>query len=43
MCLRARLAAGLQAIRNFFFDEGRILQVASAFEQASGFRNQLAG
>jgi aspartyl-tRNA(Asn)/glutamyl-tRNA(Gln) amidotransferase subunit A len=36
------LPVGLQIIGNFF-DEGRILQVASAYEQAAGFRNQLAG
>jgi Asp-tRNA(Asn)/Glu-tRNA(Gln) amidotransferase A subunit family amidase len=33
---------GLQIIGNFF-DEGRILQVAHAYEQAAGFRNLLAG
>ncbi len=36
------LPVGLQIIGNFF-DEGRILQVASAYERAAGFRNQLAG
>lgn len=36
------LPVGLQVIGNFF-DEGRILQVASAYEQAAGFRNLLAG
>ncbi|MES4791834.1 MAG: Asp-tRNA(Asn)/Glu-tRNA(Gln) amidotransferase GatCAB subunit A [Chloroflexota bacterium] len=35
------LPVGMQIIGNFF-DEGRILQVAHAFEQASGFRNLLA-
>jgi len=42
ICLRARLPVGLQIIGNFF-DEGRILQVAHAYEAASGFRNLLAG
>ncbi len=36
------LPVGLQIIGNFF-DEGRILQVASAYEQAAGFRNLVAG
>ena len=36
------LRVGLQIIGKFF-DEGRILQVASAFEAASGQRNLLAG
>ncbi|GIW13887.1 MAG: glutamyl-tRNA(Gln) amidotransferase subunit A [Tepidiforma sp.] len=35
------LPVGMQIIGNFF-DEGRILQVAHAYEQASGFRNLLA-
>jgi aspartyl-tRNA(Asn)/glutamyl-tRNA(Gln) amidotransferase subunit A len=35
------LPVGMQIIGNFF-DEGRILQVAHAFEQASGYRNLLA-
>ncbi|MCX7618249.1 Asp-tRNA(Asn)/Glu-tRNA(Gln) amidotransferase subunit GatA [Tepidiforma sp.] len=35
------LPVGMQIIGNFF-DEGRILQVAHAYEQASGFKNQLA-
>jgi aspartyl-tRNA(Asn)/glutamyl-tRNA(Gln) amidotransferase subunit A len=35
------LPVGLQIIGNFF-DEGRILQVAHAYEQAAGFRNLLA-
>jgi aspartyl-tRNA(Asn)/glutamyl-tRNA(Gln) amidotransferase subunit A len=35
------LPVGLQIIGNFF-DEGRVLQVASAYEAASGFRNLLA-
>ena len=35
------LPVGLQIIGNFF-DEGRILQVASAYERAAGFRNLLA-
>lgn len=36
------LPVGLQIIGNFF-DEGRILQVASAYERAAGFRNLVAG
>lgn len=35
------LPVGMQIIGNFF-DEGRILQVAHAYEQASGLRNLLA-
>jgi aspartyl-tRNA(Asn)/glutamyl-tRNA(Gln) amidotransferase subunit A len=35
------LPVGMQIIGNFF-DEGRILQVAHAYERASGFRNLLA-
>jgi len=35
------LPVGMQIIGNFF-DEGRILQVAHAYEQASGYRNLLA-
>ena len=35
------LPVGLQIIGNFF-DEGRVLQVASAYEGAGGFNNQLA-
>ena len=35
------LPVGLQIIGNFF-DEGRIVQVADAYERASGFRNLLA-
>ena len=35
------LPVGLQVIGNFF-DEARVLQVASAYEAASGIRNQLA-
>lgn len=35
------LPVGMQIIGNFF-DEGRVLQVASAYEAASGFRNLLA-
>lgn len=36
------LPVGMQIIGNFF-DEGRILQVAHAYEQASGYRNLVAG
>jgi len=35
------LPVGLQIIGNFF-DEGRIIQAAHAYETASGFKNQLA-
>ena len=36
------LPVGLQIIGNFF-DEGRVLQVASAYEAAGGWANQVAG
>src|SRR6185437_13731297 len=36
------LPVGLQIIGNFF-DEGRIVQVAHAFEQACGFANRVGG
>jgi aspartyl-tRNA(Asn)/glutamyl-tRNA(Gln) amidotransferase subunit A len=39
--LSERLPVGLQIIGNFF-DEGRILQVAHAFERAVGWSNRLA-
>lgn len=40
--VRSNSEARLKVPAGNFFDEGRVLQVATAYEAASGIRNQLA-